>query len=39
VDAEKYVELVREAGRSVLMPFDVDLEEHGPRPVSLTEFM
>jgi len=39
VDTEKYVELVREAGRSVLMPFEVDLEEHGPRPVSLTEFM
>jgi DNA polymerase elongation subunit (family B) len=39
VDAEKYVELVRKAGRSVLMPFEVDLEEHEPRPVSLTEFM
>ena len=39
VDAEKYVELVREAGRSVLMPFEVDMEMHGPRPVSLTEFM
>ncbi|HEX9913416.1 MAG TPA: DNA polymerase domain-containing protein [Candidatus Bathyarchaeia archaeon] len=39
VDAEKYVELVREAGRSVLMPFDVELDEPGPQPVPLTRFM
>jgi len=39
VDAEKYVELVREAGRSVLAPFDVDLDEPGPTAVPLSRFM
>jgi DNA polymerase elongation subunit (family B) len=39
VDAEKYVELVREAGRSVLAPFDVDLDEAGPTAVPLSRFM
>jgi len=34
-DAEKYVELVREAGRSILMPFE-EAEEGGPRPTPLT---
>lgn len=37
VDAGKYVELVREAGRSVLMPFDPDLGG-GARPTQLTDF-
>jgi DNA polymerase elongation subunit (family B) len=30
IDVEKYVELVREAGRSILMPFEVDLGSRGP---------
>jgi DNA polymerase elongation subunit (family B) len=34
-DAEKYVELVREAGRSILMPFE-EAEEGGLRPTPLT---
>jgi DNA polymerase elongation subunit (family B) len=39
VDVEKYVELVREAGRSVLMPFGVDLEAvDGVRPTRLSDF-
>jgi hypothetical protein len=39
VDVEKYVELVREAGRSVLMPFGVDLEAgDGARPTRLGEY-
>jgi len=38
VDAEKYVDLVREAGRSVLMPFTSDLVVGGPRPTQLTDF-
>jgi DNA polymerase-2 len=40
VDVDKYVELVREAGRSVLMPFDVDLEAAvGARPGRLSDFV
>jgi len=39
VDAEKYVELVREASRSVLAPFEVDLDDPGPRAVPLSRFM
>ena len=38
VDAEKYVDLVREAGRSVLMPFTSDLVVGGARPTQLTDF-
>jgi len=39
VDAEKYAELVREAGRSVLATFGVDLEEARPGAVPLSRFM
>ncbi len=39
VDVEKYVKLVREAGRSILMPFGVDLEAvDGVRPTRLSDF-
>jgi len=38
VDADKYVGLVKEAGRSVLLPFDADLERGRGRQPSLTEF-
>ncbi len=38
-DAGKYSELVREAGRSVLMPFDADLGAVGPRATRLTDFV
>jgi DNA polymerase elongation subunit (family B) len=38
IDTEKYVELVREAGRSILMPFGVDLLGGNVRPTSLTDF-
>ncbi len=38
VDAEKYVGLVKEAGRSVLLPFDADLDRGRGRQLSLTEF-
>ena len=39
-DAEKYVQLVREAGRSILMPFGVDPREADrPRPRRLEEFL
>jgi DNA polymerase elongation subunit (family B) len=38
VDAEKYVDLVKEAGRSVLLPFDADLDRGRGRQLSLTEF-
>jgi DNA polymerase I len=37
-DAGKYSELVREAGRSVLMPFDADLDAGGLRATRLTDF-
>jgi len=39
VDADKYVDLVTEAGRSVLLPFDADLDRGRGRQLSLTEFM
>ena len=40
VDVDKYVELVREAGRSVLMPFGVDLEAVDEiRPTRLSDFV
>ncbi|MBA7466809.1 hypothetical protein GH157_02285 [archaeon] len=39
-DVEKYVQLVREAGRSILMPFGVDPREADrPRPRRLEEFL
>jgi DNA polymerase elongation subunit (family B) len=38
VDADKYVDLVTEAGRSVLLPFDADLDRGRGRQLSLTEF-
>jgi len=39
VDVEKYVELVREAGRSILMPFGVDLKAVDEiRPTRLSDF-
>jgi DNA polymerase elongation subunit (family B) len=39
VDVEKYVELVRGAGRSVLMPFGADPEAgNGARPTRLGEY-
>ena len=38
VDADKYVDLVTEAGRSVLLPFDADLSQGRGRQLSLTEF-
>jgi len=38
VDADKYVDLVTEAGRSVLLPFDADLNRGRGRQLSLTEF-
>ncbi len=39
VDAEKYAELVREAGRSILMPFEADPRPSGGRrPTRLSEF-
>jgi hypothetical protein len=41
VDVEKYVGLVREAGRSVLMPFDAPENEGGtgPRSMKLSAWM
>ena len=38
VDTDKYVELVKEAGRSVLLPFDVNFNRGRGRQLSLTEF-
>ena len=38
VDTDKYVDLVKEAGRSVLLPFDADLDRGRGRQLSLTEF-